>query len=78
MKIEQVGDVVHVNEFWDCECADSNYIHRKSEMPMCAECGAKHEDSPDSRLDEILIYCPFLLTMAEREQALRWFMAYIP
>lgn len=37
--------------FWDCEC-DERYIHLKSE-PMCPVCGAKADESPDSRFDEI-------------------------
>jgi hypothetical protein len=37
--------------FWDCEC-EKNYIHPKTQKE-CAICGAKSEDMPDSRQNEI-------------------------
>lgn len=37
--------------FWDCEC-EENYIHPKSQSE-CAKCGARAEEQPDSRADEL-------------------------
>ncbi len=46
-------------EFWDCECDDApggkpgSYIHPASE-PTCAKCGSHKDESPDSRVDEVI------------------------
>jgi len=37
--------------FWDCACQE-NYIHPRNES-WCSRCGAKQEDRPDARLNEV-------------------------
>jgi len=44
--------VVTDPRFWDCECVRL-YIHNKRIDTHCDLCGAKHEDQPDSRVNEI-------------------------
>lgn len=40
-------------DFWDCECP-SDYIHQRTDPnAVCEHCGAREEDQPDSRPDEI-------------------------
>lgn len=41
-----------VEQFWDCEC-DEKYIHSKTQIE-CPVCGARADEMPDSRRDEIL------------------------
>jgi hypothetical protein len=53
MQIDTHGDIITVQDFWDCEC-DNDFIHRKSEK-SCRVCKANNEDMPDSMLHEILI-----------------------
>ncbi len=38
-------------QFWDCEC-QTNYIHPSSQ-DRCAACGARREDQPDARVNEV-------------------------
>ncbi|MBN2115427.1 MAG: hypothetical protein JW730_02590 [Anaerolineales bacterium] len=38
--------------FWDCEC-EEHYIHPVYQ-DQCLLCGARREDQPDARVDEIL------------------------
>ena len=38
-------------KYWDCECAQ-NYIHLKSKAE-CLICGARHDEQPDSRVNEV-------------------------
>jgi hypothetical protein len=38
--------------FWDCDC-DDNFIRTASEAD-CLFCGAKRDESPDSRLNEVI------------------------
>jgi hypothetical protein len=40
--------------FWDCECPGPaySYIHPKSQK-TCKKCGTRHQDQPDSRVNEI-------------------------
>ena len=40
------------DDYWDCEC-EHNYIHAKTDLPVCPVCGAKEEDSPDSMTSEV-------------------------
>ena len=47
------GDFQTVNEFWDCEC-ETGFIKNKATQPTCKKCEAWHEESPDSRLNEVL------------------------
>ena len=37
--------------YWDCEC-EKNYIHPKAHI-HCLLCGARVEDQPDSRVNEV-------------------------
>lgn len=39
-------------DYWDCNC-DENYIHKKTHTLFCDKCGAKEEDQPDSRINEV-------------------------
>lgn len=39
-------------QYWDCNCL-KNYIHHKVDRYVCPKCGAKEEEQPDSRVDEI-------------------------
>ena len=45
-------DIETTDKYWDCEC-EHNYIHPKSQK-HCDICGMDEEDSPDSRVDEVL------------------------
>ena len=56
--------------FWDCDC-EENFIHRKSFNSLleaegmrdrCAVCGAKEEESADSRIDEIIRHYQEIIT----------------
>jgi len=38
--------------FWDCDCY-VNYIHPKTQT-HCNKCGAYADDSPDSRIEEVI------------------------
>ncbi len=38
-------------KYWDCECIQ-NYIHLKSKTE-CLICGARHDEQPDSRVNEV-------------------------
>lgn len=49
---ENIGDVTTTPDYWDCVCFD-RYIHDKNEVQVCPRCGAKAEDMPDSRLNEV-------------------------
>jgi hypothetical protein len=44
-------------KFWDCECDDGftneAYIHLWHEK-SCSKCGAKRDEMPDSRVNEVL------------------------
>ena len=41
--------------FWDCECDDNEqYIHPFTE-DYCIVCRMTREDSPDARLDEVIV-----------------------
>ena len=70
MNIQRVGDIVTVDEFWDCEC-EMNYIHRKSKERVCTKCGCEEADMPDSRLNEIELLAPDLLTSEEHNELIR-------
>lgn len=48
-------EVMTDERYWDCEC-DENFIHKKSIELECTVCGYDHDDSPDSRPDEIKLY----------------------
>jgi len=50
--IEQVGDILMTDQYWDCECR-KNYIHPASEN-VCTVCHARREEQPDSRVTEVL------------------------
>ena len=72
MKIENSCGIIFANDFWECSC-EKNFIHRKSEVRVCPICKDKANscDSPDARLNEMLIYNPEMLTEKEREEAVR-------
>lgn len=44
-------DCMTTPAFWDCEC-EENYIHPRN-ISRCGRCGAKRDDQPDARLDEV-------------------------
>jgi hypothetical protein len=46
-------DFSTTDEYWDCDCAD-NYIHRAA-SGFCPECGLDQDDSPESRVREVLL-----------------------
>ena len=50
-KIENHGTFKTTSEYWDCQCSDK-FIHPTSTQ-SCLVCGAKKEDQPDSRVNEI-------------------------
>ena len=45
--------VLTTPRFWDCGCS-SNYIRAAAE-PVCLSCGNSAVDSPDSRVDEVVL-----------------------
>ena len=69
MRITECGRILFAEDFWDCECSEK-FIHRKSTEPHCGVCGYDNEEMPDSRLSEILIYSPHMLTEDERREAI--------
>ncbi len=56
--------------YWDCECP-FRYIHPRNEE-SCPVCHAHHDEQPDSRTNETLIYLqPSLINLlTSEEQAL--------
>ena len=40
-------------DYWDCEC-EHNFVHKRSELAECVECGALEDDQPDSRVNEVI------------------------
>lgn len=59
------GDVLFVENFWDCECGNT---YRKLENPNCRGCGCSHGECPDSRAVELLAFSRHILTSDERLQ----------
>ena len=53
MVVDTSSNIFTVDDYWDCECLNDNYIHPKSQM-LCPECGKHQDDMPDSRLNELL------------------------
>jgi len=49
---EGVDGFITTNTCWDCECT-TEYIHSIC-LQECSICGCRQEDSPDSRLTELL------------------------
>lgn len=45
-------EIILNENYWDCEC-EHNFIHQRDEL-FCPACGARREDQPDSRQNEIL------------------------
>jgi len=39
-------------DYWDCECDTEHYIHPQSQE-RCNVCEARHDEQPDSRVDEV-------------------------
>jgi len=51
--ISKVYGVIPTNpDYWDCEC-EHDFIHKKSDLEECVECGAHQDDQPDSMISEI-------------------------
>ncbi len=50
---EDHGDFHTTALFWDCECMGGCFVHPFTET-RCDTCGAEREESPDSRIEEIL------------------------
>jgi hypothetical protein len=46
------NDILLTPLFWDCECADGNFIHPYYQE-RCSKCGAFHCDQPDSLVSEV-------------------------
>lgn len=40
--------------FWDCNCEDE--FIRSAEEDQCYACGATRENSPDSRIEEVILF----------------------
>ena len=74
--IAQCG-LLFAEDFWECNCTH-NFVHRKSEKPVCGRCKLPHDEMPDARVDEMLIYNPNMLTQDERLQAVRFLIALQP
>lgn len=53
IEVHNIGrDVFYTTPlFWDCEC-ESDYIHPASQ-DECLLCGARREDQPNARVDEV-------------------------
>lgn len=51
LRYEKIGGITLDLMFWDCECL-MNYIHPNI-VSKCPICGAKKEDSPNSRANEV-------------------------
>lgn len=49
---EKIGDISTTPDYWDCVCFDQ-YMHNKNEVQVCPRCGAKADDMPDSRVNEV-------------------------
>ncbi len=48
-----MDDQIETTEkYWDCECKN-NFIHSRIQN-QCGICGAKAEEQPDSRINEVL------------------------
>lgn len=77
MRFEVVGDIIFANDFWECECKEM-FIHRKSEEMFCFTCGYDEGDCPDSRITELLIYYPHVLTVEERKEAIDFLISLVP
>ena len=50
--IEQVGEILMTDQYWDCEC-NKDYIHPNTD-DVCTVCHAHRKDQPDSRVTEVL------------------------
>ena len=49
--IENLGDIVLTDEYWDCEC-ELDFIHHRSQL-FCPICQCEQDDQPNSRLNEV-------------------------
>jgi|WetSurSiteA1Bulk_404760.scaffolds.fasta_scaffold86833_2 hypothetical protein len=73
LQIEDSGELIFVNDFWDCNC-EQNFTHRKEVSRHCQVCNGYEEECSDSRLDELLIFTPSLLTREERRECIRFLL----
>jgi len=49
---EMENKIITDPNYWDCECRDK-YIHLKARLQKCKRCSTRHQDQPDSRINEI-------------------------
>lgn len=68
---DAIGDVTTDTRFWDCEC-EENYINLKAEQTECTLCGAKDEDQPDSRVNEIMNMGLYFSQLPSPETRAQW------
>ena len=58
------GDIILTDEYWDCDCYE-DYIHPTAD-DQCTLCGAMREESPQSRMEEVLKFdLPLNMTYEE-------------
>ena len=50
--IEQVGEILLTDQYWDCNCRE-DYIHPRNEE-KCQVCHCHRDDQPDARVEEVL------------------------
>jgi len=50
--IEQVGEILLTDQFWDCDCK-KYYIHPRNEEE-CQVCHCHRDEQPDARVEEVL------------------------
>ena len=56
--IEVSGEIIKTPLFWDCKC-EEEYIHPAYES-ICYRCHFQREESPDSRVHEVVKYADLL------------------
>lgn len=64
LRIEECGEIVFCNEFWDCNC-ETDFTHRKTKQMRCKKCDSVENECPDSRLNELVEFESHLLTRSE-------------
>jgi len=52
--VNDTGDIVTIEAFWDCECDYPDHIHYKRDTLYCDKCKSYEDEMPDSRLIEVL------------------------
>ena len=51
LEYPRTGYFITTNLYWDCNCPVD--FHRPADMPMCENCKAFQDESPDSRINEL-------------------------